>query len=141
MIDIKRRKSLILGSAILVFGLAIGGTVLAGNQKSSASSDNAKTEIPVSEINLEVCDSYSSDEEKETAYENYVKDSLSSAVGDIDGISGCIIDITESNKRWSGADVCITVNDSLDAASEASIQDYVARALDVSAENVKISYK
>ncbi len=72
---------------------------------------------------------------------NFLEETLASAVKDIAGISDCVINITESNSRWSEADVCITVNNSFDDASEAGIQSYVAQALDISAGNVKISYK
>lgn len=141
----KKRTALILGSCIIVLGLATGGVVLAVNrspQEENGTSLNAEnlTSEEVS-INIDDLHSYSSEAEKEAAYDNFLADTLSLEVEKIAGISDCVIDITRSNSELLGADVCITINDSFDNASETDIQDYVAKALDISVENVKISYK
>ena len=127
----------------MVLGIAIGG-FLVGNQKSSASSNEEKIENLASEeviINMDDLPSYSSEAEKEAAYYNFLADFLSLVVENIDGISDCVIDITRSNSELLGANVCITINNSFDNDLETSIQAYVAEALEISVENVKISYK
>lgn len=136
----KKRVPLILGGCIMVLGIAIGGVVFAGNQKSGSSSDKAKIENSASEINVDDCLSYSSEEDMEAAYEKHLVDVISSEVEKTAGISDCVIDVTESNSKLSEVDVCITVNNSFDDALETDIQTYVAQALEISAENVKISY-
>ena len=85
--------------------------------------------------------SYSSEEEKEAALYNFLKDILSLQIEKIAGISDCEIDITESNSGLREADVYITVNNSFDDALETDIQANVAQALNIPDENVKISYK
>lgn len=138
----KKRVPLILGSCIMVLGIVIGGFFWVGNQKSSASSNKEKTENLVSKfIITDDTPSYSSEADKRAAADKFLTDILSLEVEKLAGISDCIIDITRLNGELLGADVCITVNNSFDNALEANIQANVAQALDISVENVKISYK
>ena len=128
-----------------MLGLAAGGIALAANRSTQEESGTSLNEENLTSeeviINIDDLPSYSSEAEKEAALYNFLADTLSLEVEKIAGISDCIIDITRSNSELLGADVCITIDNSFDNASETKIQDYVATALDISVENVKISYK
>lgn len=143
---IKKRVILFFGSCIIVLGLGIGGVALAVNGLPQGENDTSlnkeKTENLVPEfINIDDCHSYSSEADKSAAADNFIADMLSLEVEKLAGISDCIIDITGLNGESLGADVCITINNSFDNAIEANIRADIAQALDISVENVRISYK
>lgn len=116
----KKRFTLILGSCALAFVLIIGGIIAEVRYFSQENNTNA---------------------DKDSVYYDYIVSIAESAVKDNDEILNCEIAADYSNGELVTADVKVVTKNGEMSALKTNIRDYVSSALEISYENITISFE
>ena len=78
--------------------------------------------------------------DKDSQYHDYIAKALAETIKDANGVADCQVNIIFSNGEVVSADVNVIAEDDKINISETDILDYVSKSLDISTEDVIVSY-
>lgn len=122
---------LILGSCTLVIGITVTGIMI---RESNFFQDREKARS----YNI---DNMDTNIDKDSLYYDYIIEKLVETIKDEKGVMDCKINVNYSNGEIVSANVSVAAEDNKISISETNILDYVSQSLEISTEEIILSYE
>jgi len=128
--NFKKRFFLILGGFAFIIGITVVGFM---TRKSSFFQKRENTNNYCID-NMDVC------LDKDSLYSDYIIKALVETIKDENGVMDCRINVNYSNGEIVSANVRVVAEDNGINISETNILNYVSQALEISTEDIVLSY-
>lgn len=126
----KKKFFMILGCFAFFIGIIVTGIVIRKSNISRERETAYSYCIDNMDINID----------KDSQYHDYITEVLAETIKDENGVKDCQINLDYSNSEIISANVSVAVEDDKINISETDILDYVSKSLDISTEDVIVSY-
>ena len=127
-----KKNALIMGSSILIIGITIAGIMIGEGSFSQAEEKG----------NSYCIDNWDADADidKDSLYHDYLMKTLAENIKNEDGIRDCKIDVNYANGEIVSAKVSIDAENDEPTISETNILDYISQSLEISTEDIALSF-